>query len=333
VPLPSPNHLFPPVDPWEPLLIDRVTLEARLEAVRGVAPDPVQGLFGPGSMTWQVSREALCFLGAGRALLLQLAHPWVAQAIEDHSPVKRDPAGRFYRTFRPVFAMVFGTRDQALAQARAVHRIHSHIRGTLPETLGPFPAGSPYYANEAQAALWVHATLCHSAVLVYQRVLPPLTAVQKDRYWDEARHFAALFGIPDALLPPDWKAFTAYVESMLESDVLTVGQADRAIGDHLLGRAPGAFGRLIPGWYGALTASLLPARLRTAFGLSYGPSEAAQAARALDQIRGLYPRLPAVLRFVGPYQEALARLRGDPSPGLLTRASNLLWLGRTRLGR
>lgn len=332
MPQPSPNHLFAPVDPWEPLLIGRETLEARLEAVCAVAPDPMQGLFGPDSTTWQVSREALCFLGAGRALLLQLAHPWVAQAIEDHSPVKRDPAGRFYRTFRPVFAMVFGSRDQAFAQARAVHRIHSHIRGTLPETLGPFPAGSPYYANEAHAALWVHATLCHSAVLVYELVLPALTAAQKDRYWGEARRFAALFGIPDALLAPDWNVFSAQVESMLASDLLTVGQAGRAIGDHLLSRAPGAFGRLIPGWYRALTASLLPARLRDAFGLSYTRREAAQVARALGQIRRLYPRLPAVLRFVGPYQEALARLRGDPSPGLLTRASNLLWLGRPRLG-
>jgi uncharacterized protein (DUF2236 family) len=277
-------------------------------------------------MTWQVSRESLCFLGAGRALLLQLAHPWVAQAIEDHSPVKRDPAGRFYRTFRAVFAMVFGARDQAFVQARAVHRIHSHIRGTLPETLGPFPAGSPYYANEAHAALWVHATLCHSAVLVYELVLPALTAAQKDRYWEEARHFAAHFGISDTLLPPDWTAFCAYVQSMRESDVLTVGQAGRAIGDHPLSRAPGAFGALIPGWYRGLTASLLPARLRDAFGLSSGSREAAQVARLLDQIPRLYPRLPAVLRFVGPYQEALARLRGEPSPGLLTRASNLLWL-------
>jgi uncharacterized protein (DUF2236 family) len=314
------------------VLIDVETLESRLEALQGLAADPVLGLFGPGSMTWQVSRESLCFLGAGRALLLQLAHPWVAQAIEDHSPVKRDPAGRFYRTFRPVFAMVFGTRDQAFAQARVVHRIHSHIRGTLPETLGPFPAGSPYYANEAHAALGVHATLCHTAVLVHDLVLPPLNEAQKDRYWDEARRFAALFGIPPRLLPPDWRAFTAYVESMLASGSLTVSWAARSIAAHLLGQAPGVLGRRIPGWYVALTASLLPARLRVAFGLRYDSREAAQVAWALSWVRRLYPRLPAAMRFVGPYHEALARLRGEPSPGLFTRASNLLWLGRPRLG-
>ena len=83
VPRLRPNPAAAAVGPREPLLIDRGTLESRLAALQGVATDPVLGLFGPASMTWQVSRESLCFLGAGRALLLQLAHPWVAQAIED----------------------------------------------------------------------------------------------------------------------------------------------------------------------------------------------------------------------------------------------------------
>ena len=269
VPGPGPNDLLAQVDPWSRWSGPRGRggpgagpLWARLHDLAGEPRGPV--LLGP---------DEPC--SCSSPILGRPDH-------RDHSAVKRDPAGRFYRTFRPVFAMVFGTCDQSFAQARAVHRIHSHIRGTLPETLGPFPAGSPYYANEALAALWVHATLCHTAVLVHERVLPPLTAAQKDRYWDEARRFAALFGIPDALLPPDWNAFIAYVESMLAGDRLTVGQAGRAIGDHLLSRAPGAFGRLIPGWYRGLTASLLPAHLRVAFGLSYGPSEAAQVARALD---------------------------------------------------
>jgi uncharacterized protein (DUF2236 family) len=34
-------------------------------------------------MTWRVNREAILFLAAGRALLLQLAHPWVAAAVAD----------------------------------------------------------------------------------------------------------------------------------------------------------------------------------------------------------------------------------------------------------
>jgi|HubBroStandDraft_6_1064221.scaffolds.fasta_scaffold475284_2 hypothetical protein len=32
-----------------------------------------------------MNREAILFLAAGRALLLQLAYPWIAAAVADHS--------------------------------------------------------------------------------------------------------------------------------------------------------------------------------------------------------------------------------------------------------
>ena len=41
-------------------------------------------VFGSRSMMWRIDKEAALFLGAGRALLLQLAHPWVAAAITQH---------------------------------------------------------------------------------------------------------------------------------------------------------------------------------------------------------------------------------------------------------
>ena len=103
------------------------------------------------SLTWRIDREALTFLGAGRALLLQLAHPWVAAAIAEHSKTIDDPIGRFHRTFAVVFTMVFGTLDQALSAARALHRRHAAIHGRLPITVGPFRAGSPYQANDLAA--------------------------------------------------------------------------------------------------------------------------------------------------------------------------------------
>src|SRR5580692_9983162 len=97
-------------------------LEHQLQVVRALAPGEMEGVFGPDSLTWRIDREALTFLGAGRALLLQLAHPWVAAAIAEHSKTIDDPIGRFHRTFAVVFTMVFGTLDQALSAARALHR-------------------------------------------------------------------------------------------------------------------------------------------------------------------------------------------------------------------
>src|SRR6201995_2745772 len=141
-----------------PLLTDE-DLESSLVAVRQAAAGPIEGIFGPASLTWRVDREAAVFLGAGRALLLQLAHPWVAAAIAEHSRTVDDPIGRFHRTFAVVFTMVFGTLDQALSAARALHRRHALIHGPLPITVGPFRAGSPYQANDLAALLWIYATL------------------------------------------------------------------------------------------------------------------------------------------------------------------------------
>ena len=110
-------------DPLE--IVSAETLERELNLVRGAAAGPLPGIFGPRSMTWRVNREAAIFLGAGRALLLQLAHPWVAAAVEQQSDTFANPIGRFHRTFSTVFTMVFGTLDQSLDAARRLHRRHA----------------------------------------------------------------------------------------------------------------------------------------------------------------------------------------------------------------
>jgi len=104
------------------------------------------------------------FLGAGRALLMQLAHPWVATAIADHSSALSDRIGRFHRTFEVVFTVVFGSLDQALATSRQLHQRHASIQGVVSEAIGSHPAGSGYFANEVSALTWVHATLVDSAL-------------------------------------------------------------------------------------------------------------------------------------------------------------------------
>src|SRR5438094_6237483 len=106
-------------------IVSSESLERELNVVRAAAADPLSGVFGPLSMTWRVNREAAIFLGAGRALLLQLAHPWVAAAVEQHSDTFANPVGRFHRTFSTVFTMVFGTLAQSLEAARRLHHRHA----------------------------------------------------------------------------------------------------------------------------------------------------------------------------------------------------------------
>jgi len=311
-----------------PSPVSRTDIETLWAGVRESTPSPREGLFGPASLSWRINRESALFLGAGRASLLQLAHPWVAAALDQHSNLRSDPLGRFHKTFRVIFTMVFGTLDQALAASRFLYGLHTRIQGELSTAVARYPQGSRYEANEARALLWVYATLIDSALLAHDFVLPPLSNAERQTYYDESRRMAALFGIPPSMLPPDWPAFQAYIRAMLDSGDLGVDALARELAHRVLhGRGSWV---PVPGWYRALTASWLPERLRSDFALDFGPREQRAVARASRWLPPLYRHLPAAMRFVGPYHEASARLAGRAVTPLTT-ASNRFWMGQPRM--
>jgi uncharacterized protein (DUF2236 family) len=315
-----------PIDRANLDIVTNEDLERELNLLRSSAIDSRSGIFGPQSAIWRIDREAATFLGAGRALLLQLAHPWVATAINHHSNTFVDPIGRFHRTFGIVFKMVFGCLEGGIAAARQLHRRHATITGTLPSAAGPFTAGSAYYANSWPALRWVWATLVDTALMAYQLILPPLSQRMRDQYYADNRLFAAFFGIPQAQLPPDWASFSAYVDEMIRSETLTVVPIGRAIGRRLLAGTDTWLP--IPHSYEALTAQLLPPVLRDGFGLQYGAVEQREAENLMRWVRRIYPFLPDRLRYVGPYFEALGRIAGKPRPDYFTQVSNRVWIGR-----
>lgn len=284
--------------------------------------EPEHGFFGPGSVTWQVNRESAVFLGAGRAALLQLAHPWVATALAQHSNLLNDAVGRFHSTFRVLYTMLFGTRGQATRASQQLYRLHTTIRGEL-------PSGGHYEANEIAALRWVYATLVESAVMAYEFVLPPLTLSERGQYYAESMRMAALFGISCEALPKDWTDFCGYTAKMFDSPELRVDASALALGRSVMSGA-GTWIRP-PHWYKAVTAYWMPQRLRAAFALSFGAREEEAVHRARRWLPRLYPSIPVPLRYVGPFHEANARLHGH-APGLLTRKNNSFWTGQSTLG-
>jgi uncharacterized protein (DUF2236 family) len=300
-------------------------LRATLERLPG---EDGNGFFGPGSVTWRVNRESAVFLGAGRAALLQLAHPWVAVALAQHSNLLNDAVGRFHSTFRVIYTMLFGTRGQALEASEQLYQRHTGIRGQLPNSVGEHRRGDHYEANEVAALRWVYATLVESAMLAYEFVLPPLSLSDREQYYAESGRMAALFGIPAETLPPSWSAFTSYTAEMYDSQQLAVDAGSLALSRSVLSGA----GTWLqpPQWYHALTAYWMPPRLRAAFELPFTAREQRAVERAADWLPRLYPYIPGRLRYVGPFFEAEARLRGR-TPGVLTRGSNRFWMGQPRL--
>lgn len=289
--------------------VTRDQLEAGLARARARAgsSDPRAGIHGPDSVTWQLNREAVNFVGGGRAVLLQLAHPYVAHAIAQHSTTLTDARGRFERTFAGVFAMAFGDLDQAFRAARRVYAIHSHVRGTIDEDVGCYRRGTPYQALDPRALFWVHATLVDSVLCVREHVFGPLDAYRTEAYYQESKRFACLFGIPDELIPPDHAAFRAYFQGMVESDRLAVGRPAREIGAFVLAAPLKAF-RPAMEWYRVLTAGMLPDPVRRAYGFRFGRVDRALFAASLRTLRPAIRALPRQLRYLPAYLEAEDRL-------------------------
>jgi uncharacterized protein (DUF2236 family) len=310
--------------------VRRDEFEALCNQVDARSSDRQAGIFGPASISWMVNRESALFLGAGRAALLQLAHPWVAAALDRHSNLRNDPLGRFHNTFRVVFTMIFGTVDQAIAAARHLYRLHTRIQGEIPSTLAAYPKGSRYRANEVNALCWVFSTLVESALIAYQSVaqqsvLPPLTSQEREAYYSESKTLAALFGIPPDALPSDWSAFENYNRAMWASDSLGVNDLSKELAQGIL-HGHGTW-LPIPRWYRALTAAWMPARFQQEFALDCQEGDKEAADGALQWLPRIYQRLPESIRFVGPYQEARARL-AQRNAGPIARLSNRFWMGQ-----
>src|SRR5262249_56572914 len=122
----------------------------------------------------------------------------------------------------------------ALGAACSVHRLPPQVGGAVAEPTGSVAAGTRYEANTPEVLLWVHATLLETTIQIYELVLRPLSAAEKDAYYAETTRFAALFGIPGTVLPPDWQAFEDYWRRMLDSPGITVSPVARRLARSLL---------------------------------------------------------------------------------------------------
>ena len=255
--------------------------------------DEVLGLYGPGSEAWALNREAMLLLGAGpRALLLQLAHPSVAAGVADHSDFRADPWRRLQGTLESYLRIVYGTATAARAEIRRLNELHRTITGPT------------YRARDPELSLWVHATLVDSTIVVADAWLEPLTRGRRARYYRETLPIGRAFGIPPALLPADLDAFEGYVARSIAPDgPVRVGPTARDLA-HAVLHPP--LGPVLPPLAGLPAATyawtlwpsvgLLPASVRAAYGLRWGPLERSVSNWLVAGWRAWRPLLPPVFR-------------------------------------
>ena len=113
--------------------------------------------------------------------------------------------------------VAWGPREEADAATARVRAVHAKVRGVLAEDAGPWPAGTPYAADDPELLLWILATLMDSASLVYGRYVARLSPSELDALWADYRVVGRLFGLADDEMPADHAAFRDYMREMLLS--------------------------------------------------------------------------------------------------------------------
>jgi uncharacterized protein (DUF2236 family) len=261
----------------------------------------VTGYFGPDTVTWRLYREPLFVLGGVRALLLQIAHPAVADGVARFSNFKSDPFGRGYRTFAAMAQIYFGDKTQADRMAQRLWRIHEGIQGAYPD---PHAGAKPYTANDPGLLLWVLATLTETTLRVYERIpLKGLPVDWREQFYEESKIAARVLGIPAGAYPPDLQSFETYFEGILHGDLLGAAPVCREQAQAIVYHP-----RSVPSIASVFAAGWLPPALMLRLGIEAGPDPETRLDRYLRRFAFFYRLLPRFLRYNPAYQQALYRI-------------------------
>jgi uncharacterized protein (DUF2236 family) len=204
----------------------------------------LDGYFPPDSVVRRIGNTPLTpFLGGGAAVLLQVAHPLVAAGVVQHSDYRADLWRRLVRTLRALYLITYGTRAEADRAGEAVQRGHARVHGMTTEALGSFPAGTRYAATDPDLMLWVHATLVHVSLELYQRHVRRLEPEEEERYYREMAVVAQIFGTPSSVIPRSLSEFREYVAAQIDGGPIAATEPARAVAARARPRPPARDGR------------------------------------------------------------------------------------------
>lgn len=233
----------------------------------------VDGYFAPDSVVRRIGNTPLTpFLGGGAAVLLQVAHPLVAAGVVEHSDYRSHLWRRLVRTLRALYLITYGTKAEADQAGEAVQRGHARVHGVTTEPLGQFPAGTPYSATDSDLMLWVHATLVHVSLELYQRHVRRLQPDEEERYYREMAIVAQIFGTPASVIPGSLGEFREYVTAQIDDGPITATDPARAVAEVILAAPLPAPMRVLVPAHRLATAGTLPPRLREEYGLRWSPA-------------------------------------------------------------
>lgn len=243
----------------------------------------------------RINAERMVLGGWGRAILLQLAHPLVAQGVADHSTFRAGlftAAVRLHHTVAAMRRLTFGGTDAAQRTIEGILTIHRRVNGTLRDAIGPFAAGARYSAEDPTLVLWVHLTLMDSLPRVYHELVAPLSSSDLDAWCAESAPVAEALGARPHEVPTTWAGVQAAIADFEARREIIVGNTARGLARDVL--APRLSTAIAPvRWLNrTVTIGLLPPRIRTQYGFSWNAADERALTRALSLLRALRRSTP-----------------------------------------
>ena len=249
---------------------------------------------GPGSLLWRFAGDWRSMLPGSATGVLQLMHPGIGAAIEQHSAFFDAPFDRIYRSIPQIWATIFAPDGER--RGRALRDVHREVKGTDNR-------GRRYHALDPETFWWAHATftwdIFRSVELFHLR---PLSDQEAEQLYAETITWYRRYGVSSRLVPPDYGAFRAAFSHTCRNTLELTPAATRALSyrladvpGHPLGPEPigSILTPLVAPAAELLVLGCLPDEVRHRLPQPWGLAEQAQFRGVCAGIRQLFRVVPA----------------------------------------
>ncbi|WP_062994339.1 oxygenase MpaB family protein [Nocardia mikamii] len=228
-------------------------------------------------------------LALPRAVGLQILHPSIAAALDEHMP----PMRLWYHKRRTVSRTI---------RAAYEDRDHSHfILGMHQHVKGVDDRGARYHALNPELFFFQHATYVETLVFATNTLIAPLSDRDHERLYEECCEWYLRFGVSARDMPADWAAFVDYFEQTCATR-LRLGPAARTFAPEVI-RPSAWIPRYLPTF---AVREVLHPRARALFGVHPEPGDHAAFRSYARGLRLGAAVAPSWLRYLPSARATLA---------------------------
>jgi len=227
--------------------------------------------------------DAIYLIGGQYAILLQFAHPGLAQGTVEHSNFASRILNRLQTTARFLNAAVYGTAAEKEAIFSVIHRSHSSVKG------------EGYFADDPELHKWTAATLFMALVVVHEAFFGKLSREKLEALFKESAIYGTSLRMPPDMWPATLDEFWKYWNHNIE----TLEVTDWAKGlcqDLLWPKHIPIFLKPLGPTARLLTSAWLPERMQREYGLEVRGFKLGMYHFTAGYLAVVYPHLPRRLK-------------------------------------